>query len=207
MRIVVVGAGSGTGREVARQGVARGHEVVAVARRGCDVPGVTAVAVDARDAGALAPALAGADAVIVTVGGASGVPRNRTEVTRGVLAAMASAAVRRIVVQTSLGVGDSGVYLGAAGRLFAAVALRAALADHEEQEALVRASGLEATFVRPGGLTDAPATGRVALGGEGPLVPRISRADVASFLLDRAEDAASAGRSYALGTPPGGAGR
>ena len=41
MRIVVVGAGSGTGREVARQGVARGHEVVAVARRGCDVPGVT----------------------------------------------------------------------------------------------------------------------------------------------------------------------
>lgn len=201
MRIVVVGASSGTGREIVAQGVARGHAMVAVSRRGCGVEGALDVRADARTPEALTPALEGADAVVVTVGGASGSGRNRTEVTRGVLAAMAASGVRRIVVQTSLGVGDSGVHLGAVGRVFASLVLRAALADHEEQEALVRASGFDATFVRPGGLTDGPASGQVAVGEEGALTPRIARGDVAAFILDRVADPSSIGRSYALGTP------
>lgn len=48
---------------------------------------------DATDAGVLREALAGADAVVVTVGGAKGVPRARTAVTEAVVAVMEEAAV------------------------------------------------------------------------------------------------------------------
>ena len=43
MRIAVIGASAGTGREVVEQAVARGHQVVAVSRRGCDVDGAVTV--------------------------------------------------------------------------------------------------------------------------------------------------------------------
>src|SRR5690606_9685888 len=107
MRIVVIGGSRGTGRALAALAVARGHEVVAASRSGTGPDGASAVAVDAADAEALRPMLRGADAVAVTVGPTRGAERARTAVTRAVVAAMAAEGVRRIVVQSSTGVGSS----------------------------------------------------------------------------------------------------
>lgn len=202
MRIVVVGASAGTGRQVVEQARQRGHEVVAVSRRGTGLPGVTDVRGDATDPTVVARAVGdGADAVVLAIGGTAGTDRNRTEVTRAVLTALPDGGVGRVVAHSSLGVGDSGRFLPGPIRLFTSLVLRTALADHAAQEDLVRASGVPWTIVRPGGLTDKPATGRVvALEEPSPFAATISRADVAAFILDCLERPDTAGHAYALGS-------
>lgn len=200
MRIAVIGASAGTGRQVVEQAVARGHKVAGVSRRGCDVEGVVNIVGDALDPWVLATALHGCDAVVVAVGGARDDDRFRARVTRAVLDEIDGRDVR-IVVQSSLGVGESMGLLGGPAKLYARTMLRAALADHAEQEALARSSGLRYTIVRPGGLTDDPASGRVSTGGPG-FVARVSRADVAAVILDAIENDAADHEEFNLGSGP-----
>lgn len=201
MRIVVVGAGGGTGRLVVEHGVRRGHSIVAVSRRGSGVTGARDVRGDATDPDVINRALAdGADAMVLAIGGTSGTDTNRTDVTRTVLTRLTDLQPR-VIVQSSLGVGESARFLPAPARLLIATVLRKAIADHTSQEELVRSSGLPWTIVRPGGLTDKPATGRiVALEQRGPMGGTIPRADVAAFLLDCLDDPTTVGHAYALGT-------
>jgi uncharacterized protein YbjT (DUF2867 family) len=203
MRIIVVGASSGTGRQVVEQGIARGHEVVAVSRRGTSFAGATNVSGDATEAAVVESAVGpGADAVVLAIGGAAGTDTNRTAVTKAVLSALPAAEVGRIVVHSSLGVGDSMRFLPLPAQLFTKSVLKKAIADHAGQEELVRSSGLGWTIVRPGGLTDKPATGHtVALEEPAKFATVIPRADVAAFILDVVESPDTLGRTYALGTP------
>lgn len=206
MRITVIGGNHGTGAELVKVAADAGHLVTCLSRSGCPPqPGVIDVRGDAREAAIVRPAIAEADAVVVTVGGSAGSDRNRTEVTRAAVAAMSAAGVRRLIVQSSLGVGDSTALLPAPVRLFVRAVLGRALADHADQEAVVESSGLAWTIVRPGGLTDGPATGRY-LAQETrearPMAGRISRADLAACLLRLLEDESAVGKALAVGTPP-----
>lgn len=205
MKIIVIGGNSGTGAEVVRLGAERGLDVVAFSRSGStDLPaGATEVRGDALNRDDLASAFDGADAVVVTVGGAKGRPRHRTAVTRSVIEAMHQAGVKRLVVQSSLGAGDSGALMPAPLRVLAKVTLAKPLADHDEQESLVFASGLDWTVVRPGGLTDKDATGRVIAqetheGRE--MKGMIPRADVATAILDLLDDSETHCKALGLGT-------
>lgn len=205
MRITVVGGNSGTGAQVVRIAAQEGHPVTCLSRSGSASPpdGVRDLRGDALQAAVARSAVAGADAVVVTVGGASGSGRHRAEVTRSVIAAMQDAGVRRLVVQSSLGVGDSMELMPAPARLFARTVLGKALADHAEQEAAVTASGLDWTVVRPGGLSDGPATGSYIAQetAEGrPMKGMITRADVATHIVAILGDPATFGRALALGS-------
>ena len=74
---------------------------------------------------------------------------------------------------------------------------------------MVRESGLDWTIAQPAGLTDGIRTGRyqaaerLALSG----VPKISRADVAHFLLAQIEDRTNIGKTLVLAYQSGPAGR
>lgn len=109
MKITVVGGSSGTGAQVVKLAAQKGHDVSCVSRSGAtELPdGVRDIKADALETDAIRSAVAGADAVVVTVGGAKGQSRHRAQVTRSVVAAMQDAGVRRLIVQSSLGVGDS----------------------------------------------------------------------------------------------------
>lgn len=196
MRIVVVGGNGGTGASVVRQALARGDEVVSISRGGWGVAheGLTDVKRDATASDQLDAVLAGADAVVIAVG-SPGFDRNRvrTRVTASVVASMRRVGVRRVVVHSSLGVGDSLRLMREPVRTLAKVALGVALADHATQEGLVAGSRLDWASVRPGGLTDE------ALAGDVRLVPtseaevgaptgRISREDVAAGILQVIDD-------------------
>ena len=205
-RVVIVGASSGTGEELACRAVALGHDVTCVSRRGSAPEGATVVRGDASDLEVARRAVRGADAVIVTVGGARSSRTARTTVTLQVIEAMRAEGVRRLVVQTSLGTGDSARRLPPPLRPVVGVLLRDPLADHEQQEAAVRASGLDWTIVRPAGLTNAAWTGEVTAlaeaesGRVGPRVgPRVGRADVAAFLLQCLDDESANHRTVDLG--------
>lgn len=201
MNITIVGASSGTGAELARAALARGHTVTAVSRSGNVPDGVRAVTGDATDPAAARRAVDGADAVFVTVGGSKGTQNPRTAVTRSVVAAMQEAGVRRLLVQTSLGAGASAHRLPWPQSVLAPRILAGPLADHDAQEDLVRASGLEWTIVRPAGLTNGKATGAwraIRSTDPGRVKGRVSRADVAGYLLHCLDDPATVGAEIGL---------
>lgn len=201
MNITVIGGSRGTGALVVQHAVAAGHTVRSVSRSGGAAPGAEHLALDATDANALRSAVHGADAVIVTVGG-TGRQAPRAGVTQAVIEAMRAEGVRRLLVQSSYGVGDSfdGMPF-VVKRIVVPLLLKHALADHAVQEQLVADSGLDWTVLRPGGLTNEPATGRVKLGPSagGPgILGRVSREAVAALLLSSIDDPATYGHAFTI---------
>lgn len=185
----MIGASRGTGAEVVRQAAAAGHDVIAVSRSGAGAtgPGVTVAAADALDIEEVRGVVDGADAVVVTVGGSSGDrSRPRAAVTENVVTAMQEAGIRRLIVHSTYGAGGSATHAPLPVQLLIRTVLARALADHDAQEEVVRASGLDWTIVRPVGLTDAPASGvylAVPSDDRTPLGSRIARADVAEYIV------------------------
>lgn len=194
MKVIVFGGTGSVGRLVVAQAADRGDEVTLFTRSlaavGQEDPRVRAVAGDVFDASALAPVVAGHEAVIITLGGGrkGGV---RAPGTAAVIEAMRATGVRRLVVQSTIGVGDSREQLNFYWkRLMFGLLLRGAYADHVEQERLTRESGLDWTIVRPGAFTDGPRTGRYRRG-FGPrekTTLKVSRADVADFVVEQLTD-------------------
>lgn len=201
MNITVIGGSRGTGAQIAIAARQAGHQVNVVSRSGNAPVGTRAITGSATDPEVLREAVAGADAVVVTVGGSRGTSRGRTRVTSAVIDAMREAGVRRLLVQSSLGTGDSAAQLPVPLRQLMKLVLAKPLADHNEQESAVRGSGLDWTIVRPTGLRNTPPTGRwraheagdgVTLGGA---IPRI---DLAAFMLESLSSPDAVGRAYGV---------
>jgi putative NADH-flavin reductase len=195
MRIAVFGASGGTGREVVKQALAAGHQVTALARNPASLdsadPGLTVVAGNVLDIEAVQQALAGADAAVVSLGSTANNPDNIvSQGTQVVLDAIGQlGGPRRIVVVSSIGVGESKDQVPFAFKMLMKTVLRKAIEDKERQEALVKASGLDWIIVRPGGLTDGPATGNYKSGLDPKIsAGQVSRADVAAFVLQQLTD-------------------
>lgn len=206
MRVLVVGASRGTGAELVAELVERGHVVTAFSRsRGAYADGVRVVTGDVLDPEAVGAAMIGQDAVAVTLG----IPDNpfrvrltrrassrldvRSAGTRAVLDAMSEHDVRRIVVQSTYGIGDTYRHLPLALKAFFTLAIRPQVEDHERQERMVRESGLDWTIVRPTVLHDEPtdAPAHVSTDDSAPTM-KVSRRQVARVVADAVEDAARA---------------
>lgn len=198
MKILIIGASRGTGALAAAVALERGHEVTALARNPerlqLQHPKLRRIAGSFHDEACVHGAVALHDAVIVTASATTlkefkQSPNYFSEGTRHVMAAMKTHAVRRLVVLSALGVGDSRVLMGFVLRkLLIDYLLRALYADHERQEELVRSSGLEWVIARPSRLTNGPARGHSLRQTEVLPVPSsMSRADLASFLVEAAE--------------------
>lgn len=184
MRIAIAGGHGQIALRLAKLLSQRGDEVVALIRNpdhSDDVrqPGSEPAVVDLEHATVddVAQAIAGRDAVVFAAGAGpgSGPTRKETMDYGGavkLIAGAKQAGVSRYVIVSSMGAdpdapGDDtfSVYLRAKGR-----------ADEA-----VRASGLDTTIVRPGGLTNDPGTGRVSLGESLPR-GQVTRDDVAAVL-------------------------
>lgn len=203
MRITVIGGSGGTGAAFTTAALAAGHHVTVVSRSGRAPRGASVVTGDARQSPVLDRALADADAVVVTVGGAKGVRHARTAVTRAVLEGMRRSGVRRILILTALGTHGSGDRLRRPMNVLAPLLLAVPLADHARQEDAVRGSGLDWTVVRPSGLKDGPATGTATVlpdGVPGTVGGAVQRTDVAACLLAALQDESTVGTHLAVGS-------
>jgi uncharacterized protein YbjT (DUF2867 family) len=197
MKVIVIGATGSIGRLTVKNLLAEGHSVTAFARRpdrvGIEHSELTLRAGDARDAAAVTAAIRGQDAVVITLGaGASRRNKIRSEGTLAVIRAMQETGVRRLIVQSTLGAHESWENLNFFWKyIMFGLLLAPAHRDHELQETLVSASGLDWTIVRPSAFTDGPATGQFATG-FGPqkrgLSLKIPRADVADFIKRQLSD-------------------
>ncbi|WP_327110619.1 SDR family oxidoreductase [Nocardia sp. NBC_01730] len=195
MRIAVFGATSTVGRLVVEQAVREGHEVTAFTRSAASVgqqhERLNIVEGDVLDTNSVERAVRGQDAVLISLGnGRKGVVR--AEGTKAVIEAMSRTGVKRLICQTTLGVGDSRGNLNFLWKyVMFGLLLRQAYADHVEQEEYVRASDLDWTIVRPSAFTDGPRTGsyrRAFPAGEQGLALKIARADIADFMVEQLSD-------------------
>ena len=121
--------------------------------------------------------------------------------TRIVVDAMKAAGVKQLIAVTGLGAGDS---RGHGGFLYDTLAfpllLKRVYDDKDTQESIIKSSGLDWTIVRPGLLTNRPATGqyRVLTAPKEWRFGTISRADVADFIVRQIDDRALIGATPLL---------
>ncbi|MEV4560587.1 NAD(P)H-binding protein [Kitasatospora sp. NPDC049285] len=221
MKLTILAATGGIGRQLLEQAVAEGHEVTAVVRNPAklaDHPTVRVVRADLAGAGAaeLRPAVEGADAVLSGLGAVGkaglGVAEHGT---RAAVEAMRQAGVRRIVVVSAAPIGtvasparphpprhdpgDGFVMRHVLSPVVKAV-LRGHYADLARMEDVLHASGLDWTVIRPPQLTDKPlgrdyriAYGRNIRGGR-----TASRADVAHCMLRSLREPEMVGRTVGI---------
>ena len=189
MKLAVFGATGKTGQEIVKQALAKGNEVTALVRDPAKMvlehDDLRVVAGDVFDSTLVLQAVQGQDAVICALGtSALGKTTVRSQGTANIVRAMRETDVNRLVVVSAMGVGESWSTLSFVNRLFFATLLRSARQDHENQEKVVKESGLDWTIVRPSGLTDEPLTGSYAIGENIPAkTSRIERADVAHAII------------------------
>lgn len=196
MNIIVFGATGKTGQELVTQGLELGHRVTAFVRNPSAItlthPNLRVVQGNITDAQSLREAVVGQDAALSGLGSSD--LKRHPEVTEGIrqlVSILEASGPRRFIYCSSLGVGDS---LQAMRPVFryaiVPLLLKNPLLDHEEREKIIRASSLEWTIVRPGNLTLGPRTGVYKHGKfePGTFSSRISRADVAQFMLTQLTD-------------------
>lgn len=192
MNIALFGATGGTGLEVAKQALAQGDTVTVLLRTPSKLAltddKLTVVKGNVLDQNTVDQAIAGQDAVIVSIRKTDDNPDHLvSQGTANIIDAMQRFGVQRLVVVTAIGVGDSKNNVPLFFKPLMLTILKASYEDMELQEQAVRESGLDWIVVRPGGLTDKPATGDYKVGFS-VKAGQVARADVAAFLLQRTTD-------------------
>jgi len=201
VRLLSLGATGRTGRLVVQYALSSGHDVVALARNprriAASSPNLSIVTGTPENAEDIESALTGCDAVISTLGNSRSSdlpwaklvspPMFMTRSISDTINAMRARGIRRIVVVSALGAGDSFPHAPFITRLLARrTNLRWSYADHEAQEEVLRKSELDWTCVRPAILTDGTSLKPLVVSYEGRPKPAltITRALVARFLVD-----------------------
>ena len=219
MKLTVVAATGGIGRQILQQAVAAGHDVTAVVRTPAKITaGVRVVQADLSDPDPvpLAAAMDGADAVLSGLGGNSRADEDvAAGGTQAIVTAMKTAGARRSIVVSVAPIGtvpspvhphppkcdpgDGFLIRHLLGPAIKAV-LRGHYADLARMEDVLRDSGLDWTVVRPPRLTNKPAAGRyrTAAGQNVRGGALISRADVAGYMLALAARPETAGQVMAI---------
>lgn len=196
MKIIVFGATGKVGARVTRNLLEDGHSVTAFARNPGSLEaaeGLHHIAGDALDPEAVAAAISGQDAVVVTLG--AGMNRRslvRSQGTLNIIEGMHRHGVRRLICQSTLGAHESWDNLDFFWkRIMFGALLRPVFLDHERQEQLVRASGLDWTIVRPSAFDSSPGTGKFredVAPDERRLALKIPLGDLAGFLVRQVTD-------------------
>lgn len=202
MRIAIVGGHGKVALQLHPLLVEAGHQPVALVRNesyhdelrrlGAEVRLLDIEQAEATD---FAEAFSGCDAVVFAAGGGpdGNIERKQTVDLEGSLKSVhgaAEAGISRFVQVSAIGVD----HLPSPDR---GEVWRAYVEAKRDADAALRASDLDWTIIRPGRLTDGPATGLVALG---PEVAHgdVTRADVAAVLAAVLDDDAAVGHQWNL---------
>jgi uncharacterized protein YbjT (DUF2867 family) len=201
-RIAVVGGHGQVARHLLVELRRSAHDAVALVRReeyraelesrGAQV---RLLDIEAQDADGFAAAFEGCDVVVFAAGGGpdGNLERKRTVDLEGSLKSIAgarTAGIRRFVQVSAIGVDDE--LPDGTDEVW-----RAYVEAKRDADAALRDSDLDWTILRPGRLTDDPATGLVSLG---PDVSRgdVTRADVAAVVAAVLDAPESVGRQWNL---------
>ncbi|MEU9731869.1 NAD(P)-binding oxidoreductase [Streptomyces sp. NPDC048002] len=194
MKLLILGATGPTGRHLVNLALKAGDTVTALARTPAALDDmadrITVVAGDATAQRDVATAALGQDAIISALG------QGKTLSHRGlfdhasaaVIGAARQQGVSRLVWMSSFGVGDTFQTANVTQKAMYRTMLKGVYANKKIADDRIRASDLDWTLVYPTALTNGPATGTYRVAERLPMkgAARISRADVAAFMLQAA---------------------
>jgi len=193
MKLLIIGATGGTGKELVKQALEQGHAVTVLVRDPKKVKAadhnLRVMKGDVLDFNSVQNAVAGQDAVLSALGHKKYFIKTSilSRGTKNIIQAMNEHGVTRFICITSLGINDSRFKLGLYYTLFVIpFIIFFYFRDKAKQERLIKASNLVWTIIRPGQLTNGRKRGLCKHGlnvGSYILTKMISRADVADFML------------------------
>ena len=195
MKFLVLGATGTTGSLFLSEALSAGHQVTAYVRSPHKLAprgNLTTIAGDLHDVDEMAEAMRGADAVVSTLGLSSAAPNDfSANAVRTIVTAAERTGTRRVVIMSAFGVGESLQKASFLARLMYKSGGSAIYADKAAGEKILTASDLDWTLAYPVLLTNKARSGAfqaidLAQLDRLPGLPRISRADVAEFLLHAA---------------------
>ncbi|MGL5978252.1 MAG: NAD(P)-dependent oxidoreductase [Erysipelotrichaceae bacterium] len=202
MKLIVFGASGKTGQHVLEQALLEGHQVTAFVRNPERItyvnPNLAIVVGQATKASDVESALAGHDAVLVCLGG-PGTKKSTViaDMTANIVAGMQANHITRIVQIATAGIHHE---LHGVSGFVVETLLKNTLEDHRNAVAKIETSKLDYTIVRPMSLSEGELTKTYRSASEG--VPhngrKISRADVADFMIRCLSDPTTIHQSIAL---------
>lgn len=181
MRPWLIFGGSGVGALTTERALAEKRQVIALVRNPqaaekLNQKGATVIVGDACNLAAVASAcaLAGKDALAIsTLGGEHDYLANRT-----IIDTVEQAGIARMILVTSLGCGDSWVWLSPRAR----AAFGQSVREKSLAESWLQTSSLDFAILRPGGLLNVPATGQAQRIQQRECHGFVARADVAAHI-------------------------
>lgn len=188
MKVIVFGATGKTGDHCWRKAEAANHDVTVFGRsveRRYAKESINKIQGDVLDAEAVSQAVAGQDAVLVCLGPIG--LKDRLTLSTGaanIRDAMLEHGVKRVVVVSAAGVGDSWARIPWYSKILFSTMLKTILAEHAREEEIFANENLDWTAVRAAVLTEKPGTGRV-LASNNATTKTIPREDLAGFLVDQ----------------------
>lgn len=198
--VLIFGATRNTGLMVAQLLEARGDNVTAFVRPTSSRDELEKLDVeyavgDAMDIDSIRAAMAAGsyDAVLTTIGCFSCDPSPDYEGNANIFRAAVEADIRRVVLVTTIGPGDSFDSLPGLSANF----LKDMIPLKEQAEDALRASGLDYTIVRPGGLRSGIRTGNGILSEDIDAFGYIFREDLAELLVGVLDDDRTIGKTFA----------
>ncbi len=207
MKIAIIGASRGIGKQLLELALQEGHLVTALVRNPDKLQithdNLHILKGDILNASGVADAVAGQDGICVCIG----TPPTRKTVTvfsegiRKVLAAIGDNTEQKLIVITGIGAGDSKGHGGFLyDRLANPLLLSEIYKDKDRQESLIKESRSNWLIVRPGFLTNRPRTGKYRVIDDlaGVTAGKISRADVADFMLKQLTEPTHFGKTPLL---------
>jgi putative NADH-flavin reductase len=195
MKIAILGAGGMTGARLIAEALKRGHGVIGIARtpeniKG-DSPSIARRKGDAFDRRSVIDGVAGADAVVTTVGKRDLLDKRvnlNTAAHDNVIAGMRQHGIRRLVAISSFGAALDFTRPGLRRKIYLYLR-REYYGDMQAMERMVLAAGLDCVVVRAPMLSNTPPTGRFEVERDRniPGGRTLSRDDLAAFVLDCVE--------------------
>ncbi|AUH39544.1 NAD(P)-dependent oxidoreductase [Streptomyces sp. CMB-StM0423] len=214
MRLTVLGATGATGQLVVRRALADGHRVTAAVRDPARLP-VTgedldvATVADVTDPEPLAEVCRDRDAVLSCLGPTTRrAPRILAPAAHALVRAAEAVGLTRTVVVSAAPVGPPAPDDGVLGRRIVFPLVRAVFrdvyADSAAMEEELARSPLDWTALRPGRLTNTPATGHYhhRIGTNVPTTGALPRADLAHAMLDLLPQEATRRQVVGVGPAP-----
>ena len=196
MKFAIFGGTGKTGQQLIQQALEAGDEVVALVRNPAKLThphaNLRVVSGDILDFACVEAVVGGSNAVISVLGPSSNKPE--FIISRGmdnILQAMKTHNVQRLIITAGAGVrvpDDKPTLVDRFFGLLLNTISRNVVADMRQMVDKVKQSDRDWTIVRVPMLTDQPAQGNLMVGYVGDIRPRISRADLAAFLLQQVRD-------------------
>jgi putative NADH-flavin reductase len=196
MKVLILGSTGGTGQQLVLQSLEHNHEVTALARDPSKLnivhPMLTVIKGNVLDKDLLTQIIEGKDAVISALGVGKSLKSGdlMTNAVKLLIPAMVEKKVSRLILLSAFGVGETFKQSSFIQKLVFRLPLKNMYADKAKADEQVRNSKLNWTLVYPVLLTNKPGAGKYKVGEKLAMkgMPKISRADVADFVVRQLAD-------------------